>query len=619
MRKALVLALILCFATAAFGVELSTAKVSAVTGIAEVSKIDESKKQVWSPAKLDQVLNQGDEVRTRTGRLELTFDDGSKINLKENTSLSLVKMQDKEQKGDTLVKLWIGKIRAKFTIQKEDSTFQVQTKNIIAAVKGTDFIMDADTNGGILQVVEGIVALMDSLTKKELFVKAGEKASYAGAFQGKADEMGKDEKDGLEEEWNGKKEEKAEEPKKEEKAEEPKKAPEAVVEQPKEENKAPENAGGGDGIGGSFGAVSIDGKTYYMMSLNYDLALGKFGLGFDVRLLWNDDGIKEDDWKDWQKSVQNMFKYIRYGVKGEPLYLKLGVLDDSTIGHGFLVRRYSNIGIDLYKRTFGLELDIKQGMIGLEGLTNDVMNRRLYAGRLYLDLIPNFLQAGVSGVYDLNPVADKFVLVGTTRVALPEAGPFVEYGADLGISLIKTPLLSALVYADYGIIRDGGEGFAAPGIMGKVAIFDYQLEYRSLESNFTAGIIDYIYEDRRPIALPAAGGPRLRGVFGQLGANPVPWLRMVAAYEQYEGSLPYVRAEVCYKGKFIPKISEVAVGYEQKDIEVVTLKSENSVAYARVGMEMAPGVIFVFTSRQTYDPVTDLFKRSTMMAMQMKF
>ncbi|OGF46289.1 MAG: hypothetical protein A2231_08585 [Candidatus Firestonebacteria bacterium RIFOXYA2_FULL_40_8] len=617
MKKALVLALILCFASAAFGVELSTAKVSAVTGVAEISKMDENKKQVWSPAKIDQVLNQSDEVRTRSGLLEITFEDGSKLNLKENTSLSLVKMQNKDQTGDTLVKLWIGKIRAKFSIQKDDSTFQVQTKNVIAAVKGTDFIMDADVNGGFLKVVEGIVALIDSLSKKELFVKAGEKASYAGAFQGKAEEMDKEEKEKLDEEWNGKKEEKAEEPKKEEKKAEEAKAPEAPVVVP--EAKAPEAAGGGSGIGGSFGAVSIDGKTYYMMSLNYELVLGKIGLGFDVRLLWNDDGIKEDDWKDWQKSVQNMFKYIRYGVKGEPLYLKLGVLDDSTLGHGFLVRRYSNIGIDLYKRTFGLELDIKQGNIGFEGLTNDVMNRRLYAGRLYYDLIPNFLQAGASGVYDLNPAANKFVMVGTTQVALPEAGPFVEYGADLGISLIKTPLLSALVYADYGIIRDGGEGFAAPGVMGKIAIFDYQIEYRSLQSNFVAGLFDYIYEDRRPIALPAAGGPRLKGVFGQLGANPVPWLKFVAAYEQYEGSLPTVRAEACYKGNFIPKVSEVAVGYEQKDIEIVTLKSPNTVAYARVGMEVAPGVIFVFTSRQTYDPLTDLFKRSTMMAMQMKF
>ncbi|MFH1074018.1 MAG: FecR family protein [Candidatus Firestonebacteria bacterium] len=621
MRKALVLVLMLCFTSAAFGVELSTAKISAVTGVAETSKIDENKKQVWAPARVDLVLNQGDEIRTREGKVEITFEDGSKINLKENTSLTLDKLKDKDQTGDTFVKLWIGKIRSKFTIQKDDSTFQVQTKNIIAAVKGTDFSLDADSNGSDLVVFEGIVSMKDPVGKKEIFVKAGEKASFAGAFEGKPEEMSEEEKKKQDEEWQDKpkEEKKAEEKKEEEKVPE-NKASAAPVEPPKEEVKAPEKAGGaGEGFGGSFGAVSIDGKTYYMMSVLFELTLEKFGAGFDVRLLWNDDGIKEDDWQDWQKSVQNMFKYIRYGLKGDPLYIKLGVLSDSMLGHGFLVRRYSNIGIDLYKRTFGLELDIKQGAIGLEGLTNDVMKRRLYAGRLYMDVIPNFLQAGVSGVYDINPAEDKYQLVGTNRVALSESGPLVEYGADVGISLVKTPVLSALIYADYGVFRDGGEGFAAPGVMGKIAIFDYQFEYRSLQSNFVAGLIDYIYEDNRPVLLPAAGGPRLNGVFGQLGANPVPWLRLVAAYEQYEGSLPYVRGEACYKGNFIPKISEVAVGYEQKDIDVVTLKSSNTVAYGRVGMEMAPGVVFLFTMRQTYDPLLDVFKRSTMMAMQMKF
>jgi len=418
--------------------------------------------------------------------------------------------------------------------------------------------------------------------------------------------MDKAEKDKLDEEWNGKKEE-------------PKKAPESAVEPAKEEKKAPSAGGAGDNFGGSFGAVSIDGNTYYMMSIFYELTLGKFGVGFDVRLLWNDDGLREDDWKNLQRSLESMFKYVRYGIKGEPFYLKLGVLDNSTLGHGFMVSRYSNVGVDVYNRVFGAETDIRLGALGIEGFCNDITWGRLYAGRIYYDIIPSFLQAGVTGIYDYNPAKDKYVLAGATKVYLPEQAPLVAYGADLGISLIKTGLLSVLVYADYGVFRNGGEGFAAPGIMGKVAFFDYQLEYRSMQSNFVAGLFDYAYEDSRPALLPAAGGPRVKGVFGQLGARPLPWLNLVAAYQQYEGEKPYVRGEACYKGNFIPKISEVAIGYEQKDIDIVTLKSPNTVAYGRVGMEMAPGVIFLFTMRQTYDPLLSDYKRSTIMAIQMRF
>ena len=196
-----------------------------------------------------------------------------------------------------------------------------------------------------------------------------------------------------------------------------------------------------------------------------------------------------------------MFKYVRYGIKGEPFYLKLGVLDNSTLGHGFMVSRYSNVGVDVYNRVFGAETDIRLGALGIEGFCNDIAWGRLYAGRIYYDIIPSFLQAGVTGIYDYNPAKDKYGLTGK----LPDQTPLVAYGADLGISLIKTGLLSVLVYADYGIFRDGGEGFAAPGIMGKVAFFDYQLEYRSMQSNFVAGLFDYAYEDSRPALLPAAG------------------------------------------------------------------------------------------------------------------
>ncbi len=168
MKKLMITAFLLCFAcsSAVFGEELSSAKITGLSGLVEVSRPDENKKQNWAPAGLGQVLNQGDELRTKEGRVELTFEDGSKLNLKENTALTLFKMQDKNRKGDTLVKLWIGQIKAKFTVQKDDSTFQVQTKNIIAAVKGTEFIVDADLNGGFLKVLQGIVALIDALYQK---------------------------------------------------------------------------------------------------------------------------------------------------------------------------------------------------------------------------------------------------------------------------------------------------------------------------------------------------------------------------------------------------------------------------------------------------------------------
>lgn len=616
--------LFLVFLNSSFAEDLSFAKVTSLSGEVEVLVFDvKAIKQNWIPATLNIVLKQGDEVRTKNGKAELTFDDGSKVNMKENTAISLFKMKDSKLTGDTIIKQWIGKIKAKFKLSKDDSSFQVKTKNVIAAVKGTEFVVDADNNDTVVTVLEGIVSMSDPVSGKEILVKANEKASYASVFCGNPQQLAENEQKLASCEWEEKPVLPLEQavPPVEEPAKQP--APETVTPPSKTEEKkqAPKEEGLGENFGGAFGAVSVDGKTYYMMSVLFELTFAKFGVGFDVRLLWDDDGIKEDEWQNWQKSLQNMFKYVRYGLKGEEFYAKLGIIDSATLGHGFIMRRYSNVGIDLYNRKFGTEIDVNLGGFGLETVTNDIMWERLVGARAYIDIIPNLLKVGGSCVYDTNPAKDKVAVdsLTGTKVSLAPQDGLVEYGVDVGVSILNTGLISVLVYGDWAKIKDKGEGFAAPGVMGKLFMFDYQLEYRSLQSDFIANLFDYLYEERRPISFHSSDGGRLKGIFGEIGWNPVEWLRILGAVEKYEGTNPYVRAEASYKGNFIPKISEVAVGYEQKDVTQLELENPNTVVYGKVGLAVSPGVILAMTVKQTYDPVLGKFKRTTIMAVQMKF
>ncbi len=376
------------------------------------------------------------------------------------------------------------------------------------------------------------------------------------------------------------------------------------------------------GFDGTFGAVSIDGKMYYMLAFLYELGIDKFAAGFDVRLTWNDDGLKKDDWNDWQKAISNMFRYIRYGQKGDSFYAKLGILDNSTLGHGFIMRRYSNIGADLYTRRFGTELDVNFGGFGIETVTNDINWERLVGGRLYLKLIPEFLEIGATVVYDKDPTFGKYTLDPQgNHLVLVTQSPFVEYGADIGIPLIKGNIFSMLVYGDWAKVKDKGQGFVFPGFAGKALIFDYRFEYRILDSDFIPGLFDNQYEDRRPVSWAGyvTGGPQVKGFFGELGWKLMNWLRVCGSYEKSEGGLPSVRGEITYTGNFIPRITEAAAGYEQREIVTLDLKNPNTVVYARVGLMRAPGASMVFTTRQTYDALIGDYNRSTIMAMQMKF
>jgi hypothetical protein len=570
-------------------------------------------------------LKQGDSIRTLEGRAELSFIDGSKISLKENTNIDFAKMRDKNLTGKTLIKQWAGKIKVKFRILKDDSTLEVWTKNIIAAVKGTEFVVDARENDTVLSVLEGIVSMEDPSTKKEFFVKAGERASYSSLFLNQPQPLDNKEKEDAEDEWLEKTAEapavEDKKPVTEQDVTSPASAPKVVPEtesqdKPKKAAKAESTDGG---FGGTFGAVSVDGKVYYMLSLLYELSIDKFGIGFDVRLLWNDDGIKEDDWNDWKKSLANSFRYIRYGHKGEEIYAKFGVLDGVTLGHGFIVRQYTNMGVDIYNRKFGTQLDLNLGGFGIETLTNDALNERMGAARVYIDLIPGLLQAGATGVYDVNPSRDKYTTDSMgVKTYLADTPSLTVYGGDLGLQLVKTDMVSLLLYADWAKIKDYGEGYALPGISGKLLMFNYQLERRTLQSDFLAGIIDYLYEERRPYTF-LSGGEQVRGWFAELGWKPIEWAYLLGALEKYDGQNPYVRLEAVYKGNLIPKIAEAAAGYEQRDFTMFDVKNPNTVVYTRVGAEIGPGVILALTVKQTYDPLMDRFKRQTIMAVQMKF
>ncbi|MEK6645915.1 MAG: hypothetical protein AABY84_04475 [Candidatus Firestonebacteria bacterium] len=427
---------------------------------------------------------------------------------------------------------------------------------------------------------------------------------------------------------------------------EPPKIPETSKEQipsegvkPEEQSKITEKAGEkeegmGTDWGGVFGAISVDGKTYFMTSLLLELTYEKLGVGFDIRLLWNDDGIRDNEWKDGKTIFTNTFHHIRYGKKGEDLYAKLGVLDSVTLGHGFIMRRYSNLEPTAFARKWGTEFDFFLSDInfGVETITNDVAWTRIIGGRSYYKLLsspfPVFI--GATAVWDREPAKDKLMrLANGDIVNVSSVEETSIYGCDIGIQLLQSDTVRLLLYGDIAQIKSHGWGFAAPGIKGKISIFDYLAEYREFTSDFIPGLFNALYEQSRPIdwgLYPKDKGKK-QGYYGELGARFVSWLYILGTYEKYYSSIsgwsyPYVRLEGVCTAKFIPVFSEVGIGFEQqldKDHNYLTLKSPFSIAFLRLVLDLSGGAGLNFTIRQTYDPIYDKYKKTSSMGIQIKF
>ena len=99
---------------------------------------------------------------------------------------------------------------------------------------------------------------------------------------------------------------------------------------------------------GTMGASTINGEIYNQVSIRPEIPIGsKMGVGLDIYLYFNDEGIYKGNWdfQDGKASYETIIDkiyYIRWGQPGEPLYFRIGALNQITLGHGILVKNYSN-------------------------------------------------------------------------------------------------------------------------------------------------------------------------------------------------------------------------------------------------------------------------------------
>ena len=252
-------------------------------------------------------------------------------------------------------------------------------------------------------------------------------------------------------------------------------------------------------LGMNYNTVMVEGEDDLQLigiSLQPDLEFGNWGIGLDVTLNFKLDGDdffefykedwvpefgEEDGFLDKTKTVAELylpiFRYVRYGHKGDPLYGQIGMFDSYTLGTGVFVDRYTNTRFVPQRRLTGLVLDIDGQLfnfpyVGLEMMTGnisrfDVMGARLYTRPLaFLDIpVIRNIQVGGSYVTDRDPG-----LYVDDEDFDPDAVQF--YGADLIMPLIPLNMFTLDLFADVAFQRGGNDRESMAyrtGARGKIA------------------------------------------------------------------------------------------------------------------------------------------------------
>ncbi len=235
-------------------------------------------------------------------------------------------------------------------------------------------------------------------------------------------------------------------------------------------------------IDGGLGLTWIDGKPHYRIAFRPEISFSDFGIGLDLNLDFDSEGkLRKENFNE-ASDYLSIIRYIRYGVKNDPVFIKIGALDYYTLGHGTIMQHYNN-SPTFDNRRIGFNADIDFGKFGFESIMGSFSPAGVFGIRGYirpLQLTPasdipiiSNLEVGVSFVSDLNK--DAGIINGNYNSSLREfnitedKGAISILGFDLGLPLFNSSLADITLYTDYSKISGFGSGVAA-GVM-----FDFNL------------------------------------------------------------------------------------------------------------------------------------------------
>ncbi len=133
----------------------------------------------------------------------------------------------------------------------------------------------------------------------------------------------------------------------------------------------------------SMGSVTVGQEQLYRLSLRPDFPLGRLGIGLDLELFVERNGdLGSRGWKAGSStqtfdSILRKIYYVRYGRPNDAVYVKVGALNDVTLGYGLIMDNYRNtLHYPGIKKT-GLQFRIANFAgtnIGLEGVINNLQD-----------------------------------------------------------------------------------------------------------------------------------------------------------------------------------------------------------------------------------------------------
>lgn len=316
----------------------------------------------------------------------------------------------------------------------------------------------------------------------------------------------------------------------------------------------PEGEPGGAFTGGVT-YTTIGDEAFVGLVLSPEFKIWKIGLGLNVPVLYGLESQRiRTEIFEGGVGVARLVRYIRYGSqKRDPVYVRVGELNNTMIGFGGLINNYTNT-TSYEKRKLGLHYDLNlKGLVGLEGMYSDfdpaslnLLAIRPYVRPMAWTSIPivRTFEIGATIIKDKDqtqrPISDStFVVNELTREGVG------AFGIDAGINLLRVPFIqidgffsyskldvatSALtdsvtaIYAAQGETKAFSNGSGVSGgvnfrfnFVADLLSTDVRIERLTYTANYLPQFFDTSYElnkDARLLSL--ANADKMSGIYGSL-------------------------------------------------------------------------------------------------------
>jgi hypothetical protein len=390
-------------------------------------------------------------------------------------------------------------------------------------------------------------------------------------------------------------------------------------------------------ITGGAGLIWIDGQPHYRISFRPEVSFSNFGVGLDLNLDFDSQGkLRKENFNELTDYL-SIIRYVRYGYKNDPVYLKLGALDYYTLGHGTIVNYYNN-SPTFDARRIGLVADIDFGNFGFESIYGNFAQAGLFGIRGFvrplkfsdagnIPVIGN-LELGASYTTDFDK--NETVLSGSYDsqkgefVKTEDKGALTIIGFDIGLPIVKSGFTTLLLYFDYNKIVNFGSGMAS-GVkldlngLGLVEL-SAKLERRFNQNKYIPSYFNSFYEIERfkldtvtntfsskALALQNVGND-LNGFYGDLLIRVLGLFDVYGAYQRLDkdpkSGILNLRTDVS------PKDGSVILraGYDKiniQDEKDLFKLDDRSYLFTELGYKPIPYIIVSIVYNWTFSPERD--------------